>query len=398
MDRKVRKYAISIYTSGGFPYGGPAENFVRMMALGLNQVDIDVKVKLLRGNLNRKNINDTEIDVKPVLFSNKASLDFVKFFEVIILFFFIPFSLFNERRKNNTDAIILYGVDYFYYTIPFLVFSKILNIKLFRIITDDYPYKTLVPVWWKSPKYMFLRIQKKRIDKYLNGIICLSNYLKQDCILNDVGEDKIIIIPHFIDINQFKSAVSSKKEFRIGYCGAIIPENGIFILLKTFEIVYEQYPNIQLMILGDINALIGEELFLFNESIKRFPQNILVEGKVNYSDIPGKLGTCQILVNPRISGKRADAGFPTKLGEYLACSRAVVTTKVGDLIEYFEDKSELLLAEPDSPESLAQKIIWLIENPVQMERISRKGFEWCENNLDFIKSAKKLVEFIKSQN
>lgn len=396
-DNFVNNYSISIYTSGGFPYGGPSENFIRLMALGLKRVNINVNVRLLRGNLKENNINNTEIEAKPVLFSYRSSIEFIKIFEIALLFFLVPFSMFNDKRKHQTDAILLNGIQYFYYILPFLLFSKLLKIKLYRLITDDYPYKTLVPVWWKSPKYFFLNIQERRFDKYLDGVICLSSYLKQNCLSCGVKNDKILIVPHFIDVDQFKLAVTSKEEFRIGYCGAIIPENGIFILLEAFDIIYKQYNNIQLMILGDTKDLNKNELKRFNEITRKYQNNILLEGYVKYSDIAIKLGTCQILVNPRISGNRAEAGFPTKLGEYLACSRAVVTTKVGDIKFYFTDKKELILAEPDSAESIAEKIIWLIENPAKREEISKRGIEWCENNLHYIKSAKKLADFIINQ-
>jgi glycosyltransferase involved in cell wall biosynthesis len=394
MNKGINHFSLSIYTSGGFPYGGPSENFVRMMALGLRRINLYVNIKLLRGNIRNENSNDTGIEAKPVLFYYKPSKEVIKFLEIIILFFFVPFCILSDKRKCKTDAIILYGIDYLYYIIPFLIVSKLLGIKLYRVITDDYIYDTLVPVWWKRPKYYFLEFQAKRIDKHLSGIICLSNYLKQKCLLNGIKDDKILIIPHFIDLEQFRSAAAIKEEFRIGYCGAIVPENGIFILLKAFEIIYKRYNNIQLMILGDIKALNDNDLLLFNDISKKYRHNILIEGEVKYADVPAKLGSCQILVNPRISGKRANAGFPTKLGEYLACSRAVVTTRVGDMSQYFNDKSELMLAEPDSPESIAEKLIWLIENPIQRVQISRKGLEWCINNLHYIKSAEKLADFI----
>lgn len=393
----INNYGISIYTSSGFPYGGPNENFVRMMALGLKQVTNDVNIRLFRGNSRDNNIVDIEIEVSPVLFSYKDQIGIIKFIEIIMLLFIVPFTIFRDKRKYKTDAIILYGIEQFYYILPFLIFSKLLKIKLYRVITDDYKVNTLITKWWKKIRYFFLKFQRERIDKYMDGIICLTSYLKRECISKGMKSDKILIIPHFIDVDHFKSAIALKEEFRIGYCGDIIPENGIFILLKAFEIINKRYNNIQLMILGDTNSLGYDDLILFNEIVIKYQSNILIEGKVKYSDIPAKLGTCQILVNPRISGDRADAGFPTKLGEYLACSKAVVTTKVGDINHYFTNKSELLLAEPDSPESLAEKIIWLIENPDPREAISKKGFEWCENNLHYIKSARKLVDFIKCQ-
>ena len=51
---------ITIYTTSDYPYGGPAENFVRQMALGLKENGQSVSIVLLKGQ-SKKQKNDTNI-------------------------------------------------------------------------------------------------------------------------------------------------------------------------------------------------------------------------------------------------------------------------------------------------------------------------------------------------
>ena len=102
-----------------------------------------------------------------------------------------------------------------------------------------------------------------------------------------------------------------------------------------------------------------------------------------------------MLVNPRQSGEWADAGFPTKLGEYFATKRPVITTKIGDLKDYFTDKKQAIFAEPNKPESIAEAILYLLRNNSESERIGEEGYKWAVRNLEYNNNAKRLIDFIK---
>jgi glycosyltransferase involved in cell wall biosynthesis len=112
--------------------------------------------------------------------------------------------------------------------------------------------------------------------------------------------------------------------------------------------------------------------------------------------IPETLLTCDILVNPRKSGVFAEAGFPTKLGEYFSTKKPVISTRVGDIKSYFTDKNELVLVEPDNPDQLSLAIIYLTENKSQAKRIGDNGYGWAIRNLDFKTNTKKLIDFLGS--
>jgi glycosyltransferase involved in cell wall biosynthesis len=125
-------------------------------------------------------------------------------------------------------------------------------------------------------------------------------------------------------------------------------------------------------------------------------KNLTFSGLVDYEKVLQLLQTCNILVLARPSGIFAEAGFPTKLGEYLICKKPVVITKVGDIPLYFKDGFNAMLAEPDNPQSVADKIEFLIENPKTGIKIAENGFNWAKENLEYKMATRKIIEFMEN--
>lgn len=386
---------ILIYTTGDFPYGMAPESLVRQMALGLKFHNIRLKVIRLRGKwYNYK--NDTGIDASNFVLPHLPKTEIFKIFELFTYLFFIPFSVIKNKLSHKTDAVILYGVEYFYEIFPYWIACKITKTKLIRITTDLYRESTIVPVWWKRPKLFFYLFQFKHFDKYLDGIVSLSNYMADFAKKNGVKLEKIVVIPHFIDIEGFcKGIVLTQTQGRIklGFCGTVNEPNGIYDLIAAFKIVHSMHPETELLIVGEPSQYDKIKII---KMIATVADAVKITGLLSQDKVPQTLMTCQILINPRASGLFAEAGFPTKLGEYFATKKPVVATKVGDIISYFSDRKELVLAEPDHPQSLASAILFLINNKAEADQIGINGFIWAKNHLDYINNSKKLIEFINT--
>lgn len=388
---------IIIYTSGGFPYGGAPENFVRLMAQGLVKNSQRVNIKLFRGKdrVASNSENHTGINVTNLLFKYRLEKEFFKSIELCLLILIIPFSVLSDRLKGKGNTIILYGIDYFYFVFPFMVMSKLLGIKLIRVVTDRYEDTTIMPVWWKKPKLFFYKMQFKVFDKYLTGIVFLSTYLFKEFIKNGGNESKAIVIPHFIDVDQFVIAREpNKKNLIVGYSGSIIVNNGIFDLLDAFKLLLKDEPEVRLLLLGNAKNLNEADYIRFINLIKELETSVTWEGQVAYNDVAAKLQQCSILINPRRKGEWADAGFPTKLGEYFSCEKIVLTTNVADVSKYFTDGQELYIAEPNNPSSIHRKLEYIIGNIANTRVVANNGLIWANDNLHYIKSSQKLIEFI----
>lgn len=392
---------IVIYSSGGYPFGGAAESFVRNLAEGLHLNSLEVNVFLLHGNyINNFNLRceNEGILFSPVLFKNKIKKEWKKVLELLCLPVFLPFHVLIKKTRFKNEVIILYGIEYPYFILPIIIASKILNIRIYRIVTDQYVKSSIVPTWWKIPKYHLYQLQHKYFDKYFNGIVCLSTFLRDGYLSNGLNPQKLILIPHFIkplilSVPHFKE--TKVETIRLCYAGAMIEPNGIIDLLNTVEILFHKDRKYELVLVGDLintSDVISLKLQQIND---KYPDKIIQTGYLKTASVGEILTSCDILINPRQASIFAEAGFPTKLGEYFATKKTVVATKVGDVSKYFTDGEELILAEPNNPESLASKILEISQDKEKMAQIGQRGYEWMMENLHYLKSTAKLLKFIK---
>jgi len=266
----------------------------------------------------------------------------------------------------------------------------LLNIKIYRFITDYYGEKVISPKPWKKPKVFFYHLQFNFLDKYLNGLVFLSSFMQQISFKYGIKENKTIVIPHFIDIKSFK--VKKNYNFKvIGYCGTVNESNGLYILVESFIRLKDLYNDLILYIIGPISE--NDKKKILN-LLSDKNDSVFIFGSLPQTEIPIKLIECDILVNPRISSITAEAGFPTKVGEYLATKTPVISTALGDITKYFTNYKELILIEPDSVDALITGILFVLENKEKAIEIANSGHLWALNNLDYIISTKKLLKFI----
>lgn len=103
---------------------------------------------------------------------------------------------------------------------------------------------------------------EKKMYNLVDAIICLSNETKES--LNreyQIPNSKIHLIPNgicFDDLEPVSRSYARQKLFLredetiLLYTGRATKPKGVFALLKAFDIVYEKYPNLRLVIAGNI--------------------------------------------------------------------------------------------------------------------------------------------------
>jgi glycosyltransferase involved in cell wall biosynthesis len=392
MSKDRQDIKITVYTTSDFPSGIASENYVRQMTLGLYENGAGVRVVRLRGRTYGGD-NHTKINSSNLIFRRKPTIELFKLFEMICIILFIPFSVTFEKLKHKTNAIFLYGIEYAYYNGPFLLISKILRVRIFRIVTDNYEAKSIAPAWWKKPKLIFYSLQIRFLDKYMDGLIVLSKFLQNRAMENKVVPERILLIPHFIDLSQSGPTEKDESCIRIGFSGSATIEKGFFDLIEAYLILHKKFSNSVLIITGKLPDKIVSDMEPLLIDLKN---GIKLTGYLAQDELNQMLRSCDILVNPTRNSKRGQAAFPTKLGEYFATSNPVVSTRTGDIINYFTDKKELVLVEPDSPQSIVDGITFIISNKELAIDIGKNGFKWGKNNLDYRINAKKVLKFVKN--
>lgn len=400
------KKEIVILTDENFPYGGPGANFLRNFSKGIYlNSRYKILVWLQSGNsrpdkefqkVKQNSINGVNYfyfgaySLRPRSVSGRIIDDFLGTINPIYYLL---------KEKNRIKVLIVYNNTSFKTILPLLM-CKLLKIKSIKILPEWYEKTSVVTSKLKYLKWWDFIFGMKKQNFLYDGLIVLSFYLKSFYISNGYPKDKLIVIPNLVNLEEFADSEYKHNvdTMIIGYSGAPTKKDGILDLLKAFALLIKVHNNVAIHIIGDISQTKTAIPFLKGKACEYGIQErqLYFTGLVDFKEVPKLLYCCDILVLARPSGQFAEAGFPTKLGEYLACKKPVVMTKVGDIQKYFVDKVNAVLVEPDNPDSICKGLRFLIENPDKANDIAQKGYEWVILNLEYKKATGKIIEFIES--
>jgi glycosyltransferase involved in cell wall biosynthesis len=97
----------------------------------------------------------------------------------------------------------------------------------------------------------------------------------------------------------------------------------------------------------------------------------------------------------RINTEYANAGFPYKLGEYLASGNAIIATDVSDISKYLVNNESAIIIEPDSFMKISDAILLLYQNKDLRIKCGLNGKRIADEKFDNIKVSNILLKSIK---
>lgn len=187
---------------------------------------------------------------------------------------------------------------------------------------------------------------KNNAYKYLDHILALTNLTKQALIIEGVCEDKITVLPHFIDTNNFKQKSNTKKTNLIDllFVGRLEMYKGIMDLLQSFLLLYKDPElkdyRITLRIVGD--GSLKHVIFQFIKQHQLF--KCITLDQISYDHMPTAYANADIFIAPSKPTKTWTEQYCTALLEAQASGLAIVTTRTGGIVENVGDAA--LLTEP----------------------------------------------------
>lgn len=298
-----------------------------------------------------------------------------------------------KRLKKNHNVKVLFYSTNIVQEVIFFIFLKLMKISIIR----DCSEAPLFVRQEKKPVIIFNFFFRLKLKMY-NEIIVISDYLYQYYSIF-FPKNKIFQIPILVDLNRFinikKTRMNGKKV--ITYVGNIIEDkDGIDDLIEAMALINSKERNTQLDLVGSVSK---QDLAILKNQIKTLRLNNVVYfvGSKNTDQIPLILANSDILVLARPNNNQAKAGFPTKLGEYLASGKPVVITKTGEIPKYLKDNVSAYLAEPDNVNNFAERVIFAL-NDLYSDKIGKNGFEVANKNFNYILYGKEIVKIINNAN
>ncbi len=184
-------------------------------------------------------------------------------------------------------------------------------------------------------------------------------------------------------------ALRKGRQYLVGYVGVMGQQEGIDYLLRAVRcIVHEKgRTDVHFGLVGGGTAL---------EEMKRYAADLGVDayvtftGRVPDQELLDMLNTADVCVNPDIANDMNDKSTMNKIMEYMALGKPIVQF---DLTEGRVSAREAsLYAERNNERDLAEKILFLLDNPDLRKTIGEYGRERVLNELAWKYEAPKLLK------
>lgn len=227
--------------------------------------------------------------------------------------------------------------------------------------------------------------------KYAHKVLVISERLKSYAERNQ--DKEVHLLPIMVNSKRFSIPEVRANPFQLGYIGTFGDKDGVRLMLEAIQLVKKEIPQIVL-------SLIGKNLHYPSilEDIDNLglTKNVVLSGELDYEDIPKHLLKCDCFIMNRTNSRYASYGYPIKLGEYFACNRPVLMSDGQGFSENFEHGKEVIKYRVDSPNSLAEAILWRYENQENAIQISQRGYEYALRIFDHHKVCNHLVCILES--
>jgi len=391
---------IVMITSGSYPYGGAATNRHLSLAKGMVELGHIVNILCISPSKNQdKKSSNIEVEfngIKIIYTRNTTSWPTNNLKKLQIMTKGILNSL---KNLKNINKICKIDVVIILITNPIIIelFIKWLKKKNIKILHErtEYPFVAIKNNFF-SKKILLPIYLKYTINKF-DGIYTISqelnNYFKS--ILKKPV--KLCTIQMTVEPQRFNIKKSENCDNYIAYCGTMWGnKDGVQILIEAFSRISSDFPNIKLYLIGDTSNE-GEFKKLKEKiSLLKIEDKVVFTGIISSDNIPHLLVNAKMLVLARPDNIQAKGGFPTKLGEYLATGNPVVVTKVGEIPNYLIDGVNAFLAQPNSVDSFATKMKFVLNNIDLANNVGLKGKELTNTIFNYKVQSKKLIDFINS--
>lgn len=305
-----------------------------------------------------------------------------------------------KKNKEEIDAVLLYGIGFIEGLLVYIFCKKYKKIFIAERCDENrqkylgrkLKFSELLAMY---NDYFF----DKFLLKKLNILFVVSSYLenKYRKLIKNSNTKIIRSSPVFINFEQFdklryemtiEELAINVEPFKSGklkifYAGSANLLNGIFFFLECAAnlITQKNYDFNIIFIIhsGNIN-LIKNYVNKLGISNKVFFLN-----KIPYEKLLILYNYVDILVLPEMGDVIADAGFPGKLGEYLASGKAIITTNFSDLSFYLKNKFNAMISDVGDKNLYIQNLEAVLTNSelrIQIGKNARKTAEKYFNVLD----------------
>lgn len=387
---------VGVFTFFPFPKGLAPTTRIIAYCKGLQKNGCKVEVFSCRWNPDNENIPlKGKVEGVPFQNSHLWHTKYGKLFKVTIdKYLLYRNTIRNIKKSHLTEPfdVFLVANDSVCLLSKYLPEFNKLGIKTVFII-DEYPpaiqeLKNEVPQSWLE--------SFKKIDKYFSGRVLMTEALR------DYYNEKISVLPSHImcsilDEGRFKNVIPQKSEREyLCYMGNLmLKKDDICTIIRAFCEIKDEFPGLDLHLYGNESTPEESQILRALISEQGAQNRVFLKGRVDYEQVPAILAGATLLVTAQPNTKRAEGGFPTKMGEYMMTGVPMVVTDVGEISHYVTHKIDCYMVPSESPHKYAETLRYALTHEDESKQIAKQAYENAYQNYSSKEVGEALVNFLQ---
>lgn len=252
--------------------------------------------------------------------------------------------------------------------------------------TDDWEgtggWNSVNPYPWHWRR--FFDLQERWLPRHAAAVTVASRTLQSQVWGMGVSPDRVFYAPNCprTSLLSARDQVSEADQARVRqqlgigsapmllFVGNISLGDDLDLALVALQEVRERLPEVQLVIVGTGEGLsrlrdLADDLCLHN--------TVHFTGWIEHQHVPAYLAAADIAIYPYRDTLINRAKCSIKILEYMAMGKAIVTTRVGQNLEYLEHGRSGILAEPGDAHAFAYALLCLLADPALAHRLGENA-------------------------
>jgi PEP-CTERM/exosortase A-associated glycosyltransferase len=244
-----------------------------------------------------------------------------------------------------------------------------------------------------SLRYRLTRALETWAVKQADAVTVICEGLRNDLVARGIAADKITVIPNAVDIDKFAVGGKPDAELKmklglgnsrvLGFIGSFYAYEGLDLLVAALPAILSQMPDVKVLLVGGgpQDAALKQQVMALD-----LKDRVVFTGRVPHAEVNRYYDLVDVLVYARHPMRLTELVTPLKPLEAMAQGRLMVASDVGGHRELIEDSKTGVLFRAGSVDDLAGKVVALLQNEPEWDRMKRNGREFVESERNWAAS------------
>jgi len=392
----VKRKVLIFIEDGSFTY----DNRVKKIANSLYQNDFELTIisPRTKGDPLFKKIDDKyraiyfpKFEAESILFHLIEHLISIFFGFILTFVVKIRYGFNVFYACNPTDILWIIALPYKLFGTKFIFdqhdLCPELYLSRFNTNNNDIFYKLLL--WLEKKSYKHADKVISTNDSYKKVAINRGNKKDTDIFVVRNGP----LIEKFSNIPKAETTIKENDEILVGYLGNMNPQDGVDELLyAAYNLIIEgNIHNMKFILIGGGSYQPTLQKLSVELGLYRF---VRFTGRIPDDEMLRILSKSDICVQPDPYNPLNDISTMNKVMEYMALGKPVVAFSLKETM--ISGSDIVLYANKNRKEELAEKILFLAQNPKYRKELGQRGRKRVKEKLEWMYSVPNLLQVFKS--